>query len=137
MSCERPTWNEYFKSICLLTATRSACSKLHVGCLLVKNNRVISQGYNGYLPGCAHQQVLRDGHEIATVHAEQNAIADCAKRGVSCNESTAFITHYPCINCIKILIAAGIIKIYYINNYNNDELVSLFAKEANISIIQI
>ena len=64
---ERPTWNEYFKNIALLTATRSACKRLHVGCLLVKDNRIIAQGYNGYLPGCKHDQIMRDGHEIATV----------------------------------------------------------------------
>ena len=137
MSCERPTWNEYFKTICVMTSTRSACKKLHVGCLLVKNNRIISQGYNGYLPGCSHKQVKRDGHEVATVHAEQNAITDCAKRGVSCDESTAFITHYPCLNCLKLLIASGINKIYYINDYHNDILVPQFAKESNITISQI
>ena len=58
----------------------------------MNNNRVISQGYNGYLPRCSHEQKMRDGHEMATIHAEQNAISDCAKRGVSCNGATAYIT---------------------------------------------
>ena len=112
---ERPSWNEYFKQITLLTATRSACKRLHVGCLLIKDNRIIAQGYNGYLPGCKHEQIMRDGHEIATIHAEQNAITDCAKRGVSCDGATAYITHYPCINCMKLLCAAGIKHINYID----------------------
>jgi dCMP deaminase len=117
----RPSWSEYYKQLVEITATRSACKKLHVGCILVKDNRIISQGYNGYLPGAPHEQVIRNGHEIATVHAEQNALCDCAKRGASCNEAFAYITHYPCLNCMKLLVASGIKKIYYINDYNNDE----------------
>lgn len=117
----RPTWHEYYKKLVEITATRSACKKLHVGCIIVKDNRIISQGYNGYLPGAPHTQVIRDGHEVSTVHAEQNALCDCAKRGVSCNEASAYITHYPCLNCLKLLIASGIKNIYYINDYNNDE----------------
>lgn len=133
----RPSWNDYYKQLTLLTATRSPCKKLQVGCILVKDNRIISQGYNGYLPGCSHNQMIRDGHEMATVHAEQNAIADCAKRGTSCNNTKAYITHYPCINCMKILSASGIKEINYINDYNNDELVKYFANEANIIIDKI
>ena len=63
--------------------------RLHVGCLLVKDNRIIAQGYNGYLAGCPHEQILRDGREIATVHAEQNAVSYCAKYGVCCLGATA------------------------------------------------
>lgn len=133
----RPSWNEYFKDLASLTSSRSSCNRLHVGCILVSDNRIISQGYNGYLPGCKHEQVMRDGHEMATIHAEQNAITDCAKRGVSCNGATAYITHYPCINCMKILCASGIKKIFYINDYRNDELVEYFAKEANIEIVKL
>ena len=79
---ERPDWNEYFKEIVKVTSKRSACKRLKVGCLLVKDNRIISQGYNGFLPGCPHTSILRDDREQATVHAEQNAICDCAKRGI-------------------------------------------------------
>lgn len=116
----RPSWNEYFKNIVLTTSTRSSCSRLHVGCILVKDNRIISQGYNGFLSGHPHESIVINNHEIATIHAEQNAIIDCAKRGVNCNNSTAYITHFPCINCLKILVQAGIEKIYYINDYKND-----------------
>lgn len=116
----RPSWNEYFKNIVLTTSTRSSCHRLHVGCILVKDNRIISQGYNGFLSGHPHESIVINNHEIATIHAEQNAIIDCAKRGVNCNHSTAYITHFPCINCLKILVQAGIEKIYYINDYKND-----------------
>ena len=133
---ERPSWDEYFFNLTRLTATRSPCQKLKVGCILVKENRIIAQGYNGYLPGAPHEQILKDGHEIGTVHAEQNAIADCAKRGVSCDRTTAYITHYPCENCMKIMCAAGIKELKYINDYNNDQTIEYFAKASNVTIKQ-
>jgi dCMP deaminase len=133
----RPSWDEYFKEIVQVTAKRSPCERLQVGCLLVKDNRIVSQGYNGFLPGCQHQSIVRDGHEQATVHAEQNAISDCAKRGVSCEDCTAYITHYPCIICCRILLAAGITKIKYIHDYRNDELVEHFTQMMRVSIEKI
>ena len=137
MTHTRPTWDEYFKEIVQVTAKRSPCDRLQVGCLLVVDNRIISQGYNGYLPGCKHVSIVREEHEQATVHAEQNAIADCAKRGVSCAGSTAYITHYPCIICLRILLAAGIHSIKYIQDYKNDSLVDYFAKEIGILVEKI
>lgn len=133
----RPTWDEYFKEIVILTSKRSPCERLKVGCLLVKDNRIISQGYNGFLPGAPHESVIRDNHEQATVHAEQNSVADCAKRGVSCYNSTAYITHYPCINCFKILSASGIKDIRYIDDYRNDEIVKLLSISNNVNIYKI
>ncbi len=134
---KRPSWDKYFKDIVILTSSRSPCNRLKVGCLLVKDNRIISQGYNGYLSGVEHKQVIRDNHEIATIHAEQNSIADCAKRGVSCKDSIAYITHYPCINCIKILCASGIKEIRYINDYKNDNFVEQFANEGKVTITKL
>lgn len=133
----RPSWDEYFKEIVQVTATRSPCERLQVGCLFVNDNRIVSQGYNGYLPGCTHTSIVREGHEQATVHAEQNAIADCAKRGVSCADCTAYITHYPCVICCRLLLAAGISQIKYIHDYKNDELVVYFTKEIGVNIIKI
>ena len=137
MTLERPSWNEYFKEIVQVTSKRSACERLQVGCILVKNNRIIAQGYNGFLPGCPHESKVRDGHEQATIHAEQNAITDCAKRGVSTEGSTAYITHYPCINCMKFLLAAGIVHIFYIHDYKNDKLVPYFSEISKVSVEQI
>jgi dCMP deaminase len=131
---QRPSWDEYFKEIVQVTARRSPCHRLQVGCLLVHNNRIVSQGYNGFLPGCDHVSVVRDGHEQATVHAEQNALSDCAKRGVSSNQCTAYITHYPCIICTRLLLASGISEICYISDYKNDELVPVFCKQMNVNL---
>lgn len=133
----RPSWDQYFKEIVQVTATRSPCDRLQVGCVLVADNRIVSQGYNGFLPGCVHTSIVRDGHEQATVHAEQNAIADCAKRGVSCAGATAYITHYPCIICTRILLASGVSGIKYIHDYKNDDLVSRFASEMGVTVTQI
>ena len=133
----RPSWNEYFKKICLVTKERSSCHRLQVGCLLVKDNRIISQGYNGFLPGCPHKSIVRNNHEQSTVHAEQNAICDCAKRGVNCNDSIAYITHYPCIICCKLLLASGIKEIKYIDDYTNDGLLEEYCRQLDIKIIKL
>ena len=133
----RPDWDNYFGELIKITATRSNCQKLQVGCMLVKNNRIVAQGYNGFIAGCKHESCRRDGHEVATVHAEQNAITDCAKRGVSCNNCIAYITHYPCLNCAKLLLSSGIKEIIYLNDYNNDELVSEFCQQCNCKIRQL
>ena len=130
----RLSWDDYFKQIVLVTKNRSPCERLQVGCILVKDDRIISQGYNGFLPGCPHTSIIRDNHEQATVHAEQNALADCAKRGISCNNSIAYITHYPCIICCRLLLASGINEIKYINDYKNDDLVPIFCSQCNVNI---
>jgi len=119
----RSSWDDYFMSASLLISSRSPCDRLHVGCVLVKDNRIISAGYNGFLPGHPHESVVRDNHEQMTVRAEQNTITDCASRGVSVKDSIAYITHYPCINCAKLLAASGVRQIKYLNDYKNDVLV--------------
>ena len=130
----RPSWDEYFKQITYLVSTRSSCEKLNVGCLFVKDNRIIAQGYNGYIAGCEHKMVIRDNHNIGTIHAEQNAITDCAKRGVSSDKCIAYISHYPCFNCMKLMVSCGICEIKYIDDYKNDPLVNDLANEAKIQI---
>ena len=134
---ERLTWDEYFSKIVKVTAERSPCERLQVGCLLVKDNRIISQGYNGFLPGCPHESIVRDNHEQATLHAEQNALMDCAKRGVSCEGCSAYVTHYPCIICARLLLAGGIKKINYLNDYKNDELVEKFSDQCQVDVVKL
>jgi dCMP deaminase len=133
----RPTWDDYFKKIVEVTCERSPCDRLKVGCLLVKDNRIVSQGYNGFLPDCPHESIVRHNHEQATVHAEQNAIADCAKRGAACDYTTAYITHYPCIICTRLLLASGIKEIKYIDDYKNDELVAHFCQQKKVNITKL
>lgn len=116
----------YFNCIACFT-----CTKLHVGSVIVRDNRLISMGYNGFIAGCPHVSHIRDGHEQATIHSEINAICDCAKRGVTLNGAKIYITHYPCLKTIS---SSGIVEIIYLEDYNNDELVASIAKDANIVI---
>ena len=120
---ERISWNDYFMKAATLASVRSPCERLKVGCVLVKNNRLISMGYNGFLAGTDHRSIVRWGHEQATIHAEINAITDAAKRGVSIDDTIAYITHYPCINCFKALASSGVKKIYYQVDYKNDPIL--------------
>ena len=134
---KRLDWNEYFMSIAKLTSVRSSCNRLQVGCVIVKDKHVVSMGYNGFLPSFPHESIVINNHEQATVHAEQNALVDCAKRGASCDECTAYITHYPCLNCTKLLLAAGIRTIKYIDDYRNNENVVGFCDKMCVEINKI
>jgi len=137
----RPSWDDYFMAMAFLISTRSVCERLRVGCVIVsgggQSNRVIAAGYNGFLAGTPHKSRVRDGHEQATVHAEQNAIADAARRGISVEGCVAYVTHYPCINCAKVLAAAGIRTIKFHSDYRNDELSRDILVEAGVAIIKL
>ncbi|OHE85132.1 MAG: dCMP deaminase [Verrucomicrobia bacterium RIFCSPLOWO2_12_FULL_64_8] len=137
----RPSWDEYFMATAVLIASRSNCERLHVGCVIVtggdRKNRIVAAGYNGFLPGTPHISRLRDGHEQATVHAEQNAVADAARRGSSVEGCIAYVTHYPCINCAKILAAAGIAEIKYRDDYSNDPIVAQVLADAGVRVTKL
>lgn len=137
----RPSWDDYFMATAFLLASRSSCDRLHVGCLIVsggsEKNRIIAAGYNGFLPGTPHRSRVCEGHEQGTVHAEQNAIADAARRGSSVGGAMAYVTHFPCISCAKILAAAGIRTIKYHIDYRNDPLVREVLGEGGVEIVQL
>jgi len=137
----RPSWDDYFMATALLLSSRSSCERLHVGCLMVSAgahpNRVIAAGYNGFLPGAPHDSKVRDGHEQATVHAEQNAVADAAKRGITLQGAVCYVTHYPCVNCAKILASAGIAEIRYRHDYRNDPLVAELLAQSGVAVRQL
>lgn len=130
----RKSWNEYFMEITEMVASRSTCDRAFVGCVLVnKDHRIVSTGYNGSVAGNPHcsevGHTMRDGHCIATIHAEMNALLYCAKEGIPVKGCTAYVTHFPCLNCSKALIQAGIEKIYYKNAYRVDDYaLDLFEK---------
>ena len=134
----RPTWDEYFMATAVLIATRSNCERLHVGCVIVaggdRKNRLVAAGYNGFLPGTPHVSRMRAGHEQATVHAEQNAVADAARRGSPVAGCLAYVTHYPCLNCAKMLAASGIAEIRFRSDYQNDPLVEQLMSDAGVKL---
>ena len=88
---QRVSWDEYFGGMALLAAARSPCERLHVGCVVVRDRRVLSMGYNGFFQGAPHQSIMAHGHEQATVHAEQNAIAHAARVGISLGGGCAYV----------------------------------------------
>jgi dCMP deaminase len=137
----RPSWDEYFMATATLISSRSNCERLNVGCVIVTGgehrHRIVAAGYNGWLPGTPHVSRVRDNHELATVHAEQNAVADAARRGSSMEGCTAYVTHFPCINCAKILAAAGIAEIKYHADYNNDPFVTSILGDAGVKITKL
>lgn len=138
---ERPSWDEYFMATAVLLSSRSPCERLRVGCVVVSGGthryRIIAGGYNGFLPGAPHVSRVRDHHEQSTVHAEQNAVADAARRGVSVQDGTAYVTHFPCINCAKILAAAGVRHVKYHWDYKNDPLVREIFAEVGVSLTKL
>ena len=133
----RLNWDEYFMSIALLASCRSPCSRLHVGSVIVKDNRLISMGYNGFIPGAPHIRRVHDNHEQSIIHSEINAITDCAKRGASLDNAKIYVTHYPCINCFRSIAASNIKEIVFLNDYRNDPIVQLLATDAGIIIRQL
>ncbi len=120
----RPDWDRYFLQLCDLVATRSTCDRKHVGAILVKDNRILSTGYNGSLRGLPHcddvGHDMIDGHCVRTVHGEANAIATAASQGISLEGSTLYCNVYPCWSCFKLIISAGITEVVYQGIYNPD-----------------
>lgn len=126
MAKDRLTWDEYFMNLAITVSERGTCDRAYVGCVIVnEDNRIVTTGYNGSIKGNPHcddiGHTMRDGHCIATIHAEMNALLYCAKEGISVKGCKAYVTHFPCLNCTKSLIQAGIKEIYYKEAYRMDE----------------
>ena len=138
----RPTWDEYFMATAVLIATRSNCERLHVGLRDRGRGRAQEPPRGRRLqrvPARARPHVsrMRAGHEQATVHAEQNAVADAARRGSSVAGCIAYVTHYPCVNCAKMLAASGIAEIRYRSDYHNDPLVERLMSDAGVKVLKL
>lgn len=119
----RLLWDEYFCMLAMVAKQRSSCERLKVGCVVVKNNTVLSTGYNGHVAGAPHTSKVVDGHEQMTIHAETNAVCSAARNGVSIEGAKLYVTHFPCVNCAKVLLGSGVTEIIYINDYKNSDIV--------------
>jgi len=145
-------WIEYYCKIAEETAKLSTAKKLQVGCVIVKDNRILSIGYNGMPSGWSNecetstedldytltfnQKYLRTKPEV--LHAEANALMKLCKSTDSSEGATLFVTHYPCIECAKLIYQAGISQVYYINEYNASKGSGYnFLREAGIEVCQI
>jgi dCMP deaminase len=136
----RPDWDSYFLKIAYAVSERSTCDRAFVGCVLVLEKRILTTGFNGSPAGQPHCEeighLMVDGHCVRTIHAEMNAIIQAALHGVSTKGSTCYVTHFPCINCTKALINAGITRLVYSTAYRQDEIAISFLKTANIEFMQ-
>ncbi|MGH7737131.1 MAG: deoxycytidylate deaminase [Candidatus Tyrphobacter sp.] len=136
----RPSWDEYFIRIAREVATRATCPRMAVGCVLVREHRILTTGYNGAPRGTAHCTeagcIIRDGHCIRATHAEANAVVQGALHGVGLQGATAYATHEPCVGCSKLLISAGIVKIAYADPYPDPAGRQLLA-EAAIDLVSL
>ena len=132
----RESWDQYFMQLATVVAQRSTCERATVGALLVVDHRIIATGYNGSISGDPHcddaGHLMRDGHCIRTLHAEMNAILQCAENGVSTRGAAVYVTYYPCLNCTKALIQAGVTRVYYAHDYRNDPYAVQLFKEHHI-----
>ena len=144
---QRPSWDTYFMNITTLVAQRSTCTRRAVGAIIVKDKRILSTGYNGAPSGirhCLEVGCLRESlqvpsgerHELCRgIHAEQNAIIQAAYHGVSVKDALLYCTNQPCAICAKMIINAGIKKIYYQSGYT-DALAQEMLTEAGIDLIK-
>ncbi|MFC1859408.1 cytidine/deoxycytidylate deaminase family protein [Thermodesulfobacteriota bacterium] len=144
----RPSWETYFMDITLLVAKRSTCRRRAVGAVVVKDKRVLTTGYNGAPAGirhCLDIGCLREDlkiesgqrHELCRgIHAEQNAIIQAAFHGVSIRGATLFCTNLPCSICAKMIINAGIRKIFYRSGYA-DSMSDEMLREAGIEVVKL
>lgn len=138
---QRIPWNQYFMAQAVLLSLRSTCTRLEVGATLVKDRRIIAGGYNGAVSGdnhCIdHGCYVVDGHCIRTIHAEMNALLQCAKLGVSTDGAEIYVTHFPCLHCTKAILQAGIKKIYYLHDYHNDPYAIELIQKLGVEIQQV
>ena len=135
----RPTIDEYFVGIAQFVAKRSTCPRAAVGCVLVREKRLLTTGYNGACAGldsCLDVGcMVVDGHCLRSVHAEANAIIQAALHGVTTAGATAYVTHTPCVHCAKMLINAGVVRVVFINEYKSAG--GMFFNDAGVSLERI
>ena len=144
----RPSWETYFMNITNLVAERSTCLRRAVGAVIVKDKRILSTGYNGAPTGLRHclevgclreQLGVESGkmHELCRgIHAEQNAIIQAAYHGVSVKDASLFCTNQPCSICARMIINAGLRKIFFQSSYT-DTLAEELLDEAGIELKKI
>jgi len=145
---QRPSWDEYFLGMINLIGTRGSCDRGRSGCVITREKRIISTGYVGSpagLPHCdevgheMHTVVNEDGtqsrHCIRTTHAEQNAICQAARFGVSLDGSTLYCKMTPCYTCAKMIINAGIKRVVCAQDYHAGNRSQEIFKEAGVEFV--
>jgi dCMP deaminase len=135
-----PTYDEYFREFAFVTSKRSPCMHLQTGCVIVHNNRLLNQAHNTYIAvdktddNMLIYDLSNADLENSLLHAEQNAISDCARRGISCEGATIYCTHLPSLACVRLIIASGIKSIKYHISYNEDTLVPYLCHKSSVKL---
>ena len=137
----RPSFDVYFMRQAVIASSRATCNRRLVGAVLVRDNRVLTTGYNGSIRGGVHcddkGHLMVGGHCVRTVHAEVNAMLAAARHGVTTDGATVYITCYPCWGCFKMLANAGIVRIVYENSYRVDPFVSEGVARMDMKLEQV
>ena len=140
MKNKRVSWEKYFINIAVEVSKRSTCDRKNVGAVIVKNKMILSTGYNGSIRGLPHCDEIGhemvNGHCVRTTHAEANAIVQAAKNGVKIKGSEIYVTASPCYDCFKLIVNAGILKIFYLEFYR-DERILRYAKDSKVELVNL
>ncbi|MTD29739.1 ComE operon protein 2 [Planomicrobium sp. YIM 101495] len=138
---ERITWDQFFMAQSHLLALRSTCTRLAVGATIVRDRRIIAGGYNGSISGGDHcidkGCYVVDGHCVRTVHAEMNALLQCAKYGTQAGDADLYVTHFPCLQCTKSIIQGGITRLYYAADYRNHPYAIELLEQAGVEVVHV
>jgi len=136
----RAGWDEYFMRIALDVASRSTCDRRHVGAVIVRDRNILSTGYNGSISGMPHcdevGHMMENGHCIATIHAEANAIIQAAKNGVNINGASIYTTASPCWNCFKIIVNGGMKRVFF-GQFYRDERIFNIAEQLGVELVDL
>jgi dCMP deaminase len=149
MNCKpRPDWDRYFLDLCEAVSKRATCDRGKAGCVIVKDRRIMTTGYVGAPAGLMHcdevghdmRKVLNEKgdisqHCVRTLHAEQNAIIQAAKFGISLNGSTLYCKMTPCRTCAMMIINSGIKRVVCEKHYHADKDTIKLFKIANVELV--
>ncbi len=144
---KRPSWDEYFMEVCEAISKRASCDRGRSGCVIAKDRQILATGYVGAPPGLPHcdevgHQIKRviheDGHEsehcVRTVHAEQNAICQAARRGISLAGGTLYCRMTPCRTCAMLILSCGIERVVCERKYHAGTESELMFEQAGVSL---
>ena len=144
----RPSWDDYFLELANAASSRATCDRGKSGCVIVRDKQVLATGYVGSPAGLPHcddvghlmKKVIQENGEISdhclrTVHAEQNAICQAAKRGISIEGATVYTRMTPCRTCAMLLINCGIEKVVCERKYQLAEESEQLLAEAGIELV--
>lgn len=163
---QRPSWDELFISVTQQFARRSTCARLQTAAILVKDRRIVSLGYNGVVKDAEHcldywrtrynngaiqgdyetfesflksDEFYREHHPWSVtneIHGEQNAILYAGREGIPIRNTTLYTLYAPCINCAKVIIATGIVRVVYLHEYKRDTSGADFLRTHHIPVEQ-